>query len=223
MRFEAVRITTSALAPLRRFYTAVLGLPLARDESDRFSVRAGATELELRRAPAAARPRHHLAFNVPPERLADGVAWLRRRVAVLEPGGDPIVPFPHWNAHAAYFRDPAGNVLELIARHDLPAGDDPRPFGPASLQRVSEVGLPVPRVDEAVDALARLGLPRYSGDRRSFAAIGDVHGLLIVVPAGRAWFPTADVCGAVHPVELTLAEPGPWADLPHLGLRVRRR
>jgi catechol-2,3-dioxygenase len=164
-----------------------------------------------------------VAFNVPPDALADGVAWLRRRVRVLEPGGEAIVPFPHWNAHAAYFLDPAGNVLELIARHDLPAGGGGRPFGPASLLRVSEVGLPVPRVDEAVDALARLGLPAYSGDGRSFAAVGDVDGLLIVVPVGRAWFPTADARGAVHPVEVVLAGPGAWASLPHLGLRVRRR
>jgi hypothetical protein len=99
---------------------------------------------------------------------------------------------------------------------------DTRPFGPWSLLGASEIGLPAPRVDEAVDALHALGLPGYSGNRRSFAALGDVHGLAIVVPAGRPWAPTADAHGHVHPVELTLAEPGPWGRVPTLGLTVRR-
>ena len=141
---------------------------------------------------------------------------------MLRHEGSPVVPFPFWNAHATYFRDPAGNVLELIARHDL-ALDDPYPFGPAGLHAVSEVGLPTLDVGAAVDALERLGIPRYSGDRRSFAAMGDIDGLFIVVPRGRVWFPTADVRGATEPVEVELADPGPWGHVPALGLTVRRR
>jgi len=221
VRIAELRLTTDRLPALRRFYVERLGLALLADGPAGFAVRAGATRLAFAPSAAGRAPLHHVAFNVPPDGLDDGVAWLRRAVGVLEPDGDAVVAFPHWNAHAAYFRDPAGNVLELIARHDLDVRDD-RPFGPWSLLGVSEIGLPAPRVDEAVDALHGLGVPRYSGNRRSFAALGDVYGLAIVVPVGRPWAPTRDARAAVHPVELVLAEPGPWGRVPALGLTVRR-
>lgn len=221
VRIAGLRLTTDRLPALRRFYAERLGLPLLADGPAGFAVRAGATRLAFAPAAPGRAPLHHLAFNVPPDRLADGVAWLRQTVGVLEPDGDPVVAFPHWNAHAAYFVDPAGNVLELIARHDLHVVDE-RPFGPWSLLGISEIGLPAARVDEAVDALQGLGIPPYSGNRRSFAALGDVQGLAIVVSVGRPWAPTRDARAAVHPVELVLADPGPWGRVPALGLTVRR-
>ncbi len=53
--------------------------------------------------------------------------------------------------------------------------------------------------------------------------MGDIEGLFIVVPRGRAWFPTADARGATEPVDVELADPGPWGHVPALGLTVRRR
>jgi catechol-2,3-dioxygenase len=221
VRILGLHLTTDRLAALRRFYVDRLGLPLLDERDDEFAVRAGHTRLAFATAAPATSPVHHVAFNVPPDRLADAIAWLRPRAGVLEPDGDAVVPFPFWNAHAAYFRDPAGNVLEVIARHDLGVVDR-RPFGAWSLLGVSEIGLPAPRMDTAVDALGRLGLPIYSGNRSSFAALGDVHGLAIVVPAGRPWLPTRDAVAAVHPVAVDLAGPGPWGRVPELGLTVRR-
>jgi catechol 2,3-dioxygenase-like lactoylglutathione lyase family enzyme len=222
VRFRSVALTTHALPALRAFYAGRLGLPLLDADERGFAVRAGATRLSFRAVPGP-RPRvHHVAFTIAPDRLDDAIAWLERRVEVLRHEGSPVVPFPFWNAHATYFRDPAGNVLELIARHDLDLRD-PYPFGPAGIRAVSEVGLPAGDVGAAVDALERLGIPRYSGDRRSFAAMGDVNGLFIVVPRGRVWFPTADVRGATEPVEVELADPGPWGHVPALGLTLRRR
>ena len=222
MRFRSVTLTTHVLPALRAFYASRLGLPLLAADDGAFAVRAGATRLAFRAVPGPPPRIHHVAFTVAPDRLDDGIAWLERRVDVLRHDGSPVVPFPFWNAHAAYFRDPAGNVLELIARHDL-ALRDPHPFGPAGLHAVSEVGLPTADVGAAVAALERLGIPRYSGDGRSFAAMGDIEGLFIVVPRGRVWFPTADARGATEPVDVELADPGPWGHVPALGLTVRRR
>jgi catechol-2,3-dioxygenase len=221
VHIHRLRLTTDRLALLRRFYVDRLGLPLLAERDGGFAVRAGHTRLAFATAAPGTSPLYHVAFNVPPDRLADAIAWLRPRAGVLAPDGDPVVPFPAWNAHAAYCRDPAGNVVEVIARHDLDVADR-RPFGAWSLLGVSEIGLPAPRVDTAVDALARLGVPHYSGNRSSFAALGDSHGLAIVVPTGRPWFPTRDAISAVHPVELELAGPGAWGRVPELGLTVRR-
>ena len=68
------------------------------------------------------------------------------------------MPFEAWRARAAYYFDPVGNLVELIARERAP--------GEELLLEVSEVGLPVADVGAAVDFLeAELGLPHFSGDR----------------------------------------------------------
>ena len=111
------------------------------------------------------------------------------------------VPFEAWRARAAYFYDPAGNLVELIARERAP--------GDALLLEVSEVGLPVEDVGAAVEFLRdELGLPHFSGNKQDFSAVGDDHGLFILVPVGRPWLFT-DRVAAEAPVRVTIegAEP----------------
>ena len=104
---------------------------------------------------------------------------------------DEIFDFEFWNAEAVYFEDLDGNVLELIARHNL-RDDRGGSFGPESLLAICEVGVPLVDPPSAIETLERtFGLSVFSGDRDQFTAVGDEHGLLIVVRAGRAWLPTA--------------------------------
>ena len=76
--------------------------------------------------------------------------------------------------------------------------------GEELLLEVSEVGVPVADVGAAVDFLeAELDLPHFSGDRVNFSAVGDDHGLFIVVPVGRAWLFT-DRPASDAPVRVTI-------------------
>jgi catechol-2,3-dioxygenase len=143
----------------------------------------GATRLRFGDGPAVC---SHFAVNVAPHRFDEAVAWARQRVELLQDG----VPFPDWRARAAYFFDPAGNLVELIARERAP--------GEGLFLEISEVGLPVADVGVAVQWLEdELGLPHFSGDRENFSAMGDDRGLFIVVPVGRHWLfteePASDV------------------------------
>jgi catechol-2,3-dioxygenase len=123
----------------------------------------------------------HFAVNVPPQRFEEAVGWARERVELV----DDDVPFPAWRARSAYFFDPGGNIVELIAREGAPGGD--------LFLEISEVGLPVADVGSAVDWLeGELGLPHFSGNRRDFSAVGDDRGLFIVVPVGRPWLFTEE-------------------------------
>jgi hypothetical protein len=135
----------------------------------------------------------HWALNVAPGRFEEAVAFAGRRVEMLHHD----VPFESWRARSAYFFDPAGNIVELIARERAP-GDE-------LFLEVSEVGLPVSDVPAAVDFLeSELGLPHFSGDRRTFAAVGDDRGLFIIVPVGRPWLFT-DRPAPDAPIEVTIA------------------
>jgi catechol-2,3-dioxygenase len=126
---------------------------------------------------------HHFAFHV-----ADLEPWKER----LDVGEEH--DFSSWGgARAVYFRDPAQNVVELIAR--------PRARPELSL---AEVGLPVEDVPAAVAALQdQLELPAYDDGDESFAALGDDDGLLIVVRVGRGWFPVGVPSGSA-PIEVRI-------------------
>ena len=152
----------------------------------------------------------HWALNVPPRRFEEAVRHAAERVELLEED----VPFPNWRARAAYFYDPAGNIVELIARERAPGRD--------LVLEVSEVGLPVDDVGAAVDFLeSELGLPHFSGDRRDFSAVGDDRVLFIVVPAGRPWLFT-DRPASAHPIAVTLrADHDADVRVPGSGHRVR--
>jgi catechol 2,3-dioxygenase-like lactoylglutathione lyase family enzyme len=202
MQIAEVRLASADLAAQRRLYADVLGLLPLEAEAHTVAVRAGASRLTFERgAPSP----QHVAFRIPSAAYPDALDWLAERADLLpNADGGREHPFPDWNAHAMYFRDPDGNVLELIAHHDLDDAYTP-PFGPAHLLAIGEVGVPVDDVPAFLaDIVRRHGVRRWSGDGVTFAAAGDKRGSLIVVPRGRAW----------HPV------PGADATTPPLGIAV---
>jgi hypothetical protein len=152
----------------------------------------GSTRLRFQRGADAC---SHFAINV--GRFDDAVDWARGQEGAEFVEAD--VPFPHWRARAAYYYDPAGNLVELIARERAP--------GEGLLLEVSEVGLPVADVGAAVGFLeTELGLSHFSGDRENFSAMGDDHGLFILVPVGRHWRFT-DRPASDAPVRVTIEGP----------------
>jgi hypothetical protein len=158
----------------------------------------GATQLRFEPGPAVC---SHFAVNVAPGRFSEAVDWARARAPLIQDD----VPFPAWKARAAYFFDPSGNLVELIARERAP--------GEELFLEVSEVGLPVADVGAAVAFLeADLGLPHFSGDRENFSAVGDDRGLFIVVPVGRHWLFTEKPAPDV-PLRVTIDAPDRGGEL----------
>jgi catechol 2,3-dioxygenase-like lactoylglutathione lyase family enzyme len=160
----------------------------------------GTTRLRFEGGPAGPggeAPCSHFAINVGD--FEEAVAWAHGQDGVEFVEED--VPFPDWRARSAYYYDTAGNLVELIARERAP--------GRELLLEVSEVGMPVADVGAAVDFLeAELGLPHFSGNRVDFSAVGDDHGLFIVVPVGRVWlFSDRPASGA--PVRVTIEGSAP--------------
>ena len=209
MPITRVRAQTLTLGPLRRFYTETLGFPLAQASEDSFTLRIGASELEFRRG--AASP-YHYAINIPSNLFDLARVWLAARTPLLPmPDGGDTMHWRAWNAHACYFRDPDGNIGELIARHNL-AGDgapnDGTAFEPAiHLRGISEIGLALADVSASCQLIEEgLSLPVWdAGDGVRFRAMGGERGLLICVRRGHAWFPTSDVLAEPAPLCVTFA------------------
>ena len=224
LKLRELRLDTARPAELVPFYRDRLGLPVLAETDDSVSFRAGGTRLSFRRAGNTPAPYYHVAFNIPENKLDRAIAWTASRFPLIHRRGtdDPIVHFPHWNAHAIYFWDPAGNLLELIARHELRnAGDGP--FGAADIVAASEIGVVVDDVPGTVDRLGELlGVAPYPAGRPisdGFAAVGHATGLFIVVRRERIWLMTEDLPARVFPTEIVLDGPKPGLvrlpDLPY--------
>lgn len=155
-------------------------------------VHIGWSILELQ--PADGRPVGgvHLAFNVPDNRFAEAMAWLRARLPLQRnpEGLDYFALESNWQSQSVYFTGPDDLILELIGRQRLPASARTGPFHGSELTCLSEVGLPSADVDAVrAEASARFGLQPLSPPSLQFAPMGDDEGLLIVVAAERRWFP----------------------------------
>lgn len=186
-------LSSAALAEMKDFYHGSLGLRVAAEGPERLTIDAGQTRLTFTKAAAGERPFYHFAFNIPENKVLAAHRWQKKRTPLLpipkslrDPKyPDDVVNYSHWNAHSLFFFDPAGNVVEYIARHDLKnaAGGD---FGSADILYASEIAFVVDDVATAAAKLTEVaGAGQYKGASDQFAAVGDEYGLLLVMKRGR--------------------------------------
>jgi len=212
----------SRVRALHDFYAGALGLASAGAPA--FEV--GTTTLEFTPV-ARGEPFYHFALRVPRNRFAAARAWIGDRAELLpdEETGDTRFDFTFWNAEACYVHDPCGNIVELIAHHELPdETPNDRPFGGSELLGVCELGAPGPDVPAMAGALGRLGIELWDGTidvPGRLAFMGGRDGVVILTPLGRGWLPTGRP-SEPWPVSAVVAgEPEGEVVLPGTGHRVR--
>jgi catechol-2,3-dioxygenase len=197
MDIRQVQLATRSLADTARFYER-LGCPVEIVDAT-VRVVVGSSLLVFRELPEMTGALH-LAITIPTGTFDAGKAWIAGLTTVL--GTDDQDEFegpPNWNSRSVYFEGPDQQLLELIERRDLPVDVGENTAVP--LVSVSEVGVPVPDVLGAVEALRRAGLEPYANPPgESFSAVGDVDGLVILVSPDRRWFPTGDRSPSSAPV-----------------------
>lgn len=203
VEFERIRLQTAKLDEMAEFYSKALSL---RVKSSRgvLTVESGRSVLEFTAAQIG-EPFYHFAFHIPENKLDQSIEWLRPRCPVFKnpANGQEIYHFVNWNAHSIYFHDPAGNILEFIARHTLSNASE-SPFRVADILSISEIAMVAPDLSVVADRLkSELGVPNYFGASPEFIAMGSEHALFILAKTGRRWLGGTSQA-AVHPVEVEL-------------------
>jgi hypothetical protein len=183
-------------AALRRFYGEELGFPDVRGEDTRLVFEVGTTVIEFTPV-GRGRPFYHFALRVPRNRFAAAREWLAKRTELLhdEESGQTTFRFDNWNAEACYAHDPCGNIIELIAHHELPeeSPEEGTAFSADELLGLCELGLVGADTRKMASALVTLGIPLWDGtvdEPGRLAFMGDREGVLILSPEGRGWMPT---------------------------------
>jgi len=190
MQIKEIMLFTNKLNDLKKFYNETLEMDLLSANENSFTVGTSLSKITFQNANETENPFYHFAFNIPENKLSEAKEWLRGRTELLNLNGEDEFDFKTWNAHSVYFFDPAGNVVELIARHNLKNGSKEK-FTGKSLLCISEAGIVTDDVGNFYAKLnASFNIPIFSGDLKIFTAAGDDNGLFIIVPKGRHWFPT---------------------------------
>lgn len=194
MRITELTLATSSPEELKKFYADLLGFDeiAAKSDSDGFSFQCGDTRMNF--VPGDRDAKYHFAFNVHPDKLPEAITWLQQRGVELVHSAEHrgfLIDFPDWWAKSVYFYDPAGNIAEIIARGALgPAGNTPK-FSAKSITGVSEIGVvtdDVPAMREWISTAHGIHAFARNKNTDDFSAMGDDHGLLLLVTAGRKWY-----------------------------------
>ncbi len=194
---RALQLETSAsFDVLVNFYHGKIGFPII-EKSNRFvTFAAGMTQITFQKTKdPKSQPFYHFAFNIPQNKILKARNWQIQRSGLIPTPNhmlDPNFPndirhFRNWNAHSIFFWDPAGNLLEYIARHDL-GNTKKGPFSTSDILYASEIALIVDDVNrEAKQISNALKIQQYLAGSEKFRAMGDENGLLLLMKKGRVW------------------------------------
>jgi catechol 2,3-dioxygenase-like lactoylglutathione lyase family enzyme len=209
VKFAQVRLAAPAgrLHELADFYADELGIDVVMRGADRLSSAIGETTIEF--VAGSGRPFYHVALLVPGNRFDAALEWAGARTELLpDPeSGDVLFDFDNWTAHACYFRDPADNIVELIAHRGIDETEAQGAFSPRELVGLSELGLVGDRLAMARQLAEQLGLALWDGtveESGRLAFVGEPARTFILAPPGRGWLPTGRAA-ELHPVEALIA------------------
>ncbi|MDQ0205681.1 VOC family protein [Alkalicoccobacillus murimartini] len=207
MKIQTLTLLTNHLNEMKNFYHHTLDFDLVHDEAHSFSVQIGASLLVFKKTEDPVEPFYHFAMNIPQNLMKEAKAWLNSIITLNTHYGEDEVFFENWNAHAIYFTDPAGNIVELIARHDDQIPDGHLPFNSKLIMNISEIGIVTNQVQPMVQKILSKGLKEARPGSEYFAPLGDVEGLFIVVKNKRIWF-FSDKPAAFFPVHVIVENIG---------------
>lgn len=184
--FKAVMFYTNQLKILKGFYSNVLGLQILESSSSYFTVSIGTSTLTFCESEQSTL--YHFAINIPGNQFTLAKHWALERVTLNREDSVDEIYYKRFDADAFYFEDPAGNVIEFIARRSVDKWSD---FSVESLLNLSEVSITTPFVQEVGDQLQDIGIP-ISGhvdiepDELNFLGTEDTF--ILLVPPNRRWY-----------------------------------
>ena len=209
MEIKSIVLQTKGLMEMKKFYIDTLGFSLINEDPYSFRIAVGTGELEFTTKEVEGNPYYHFAFNIPANKFDEAKSWAKERVSLLKEDGVDQVHFAHFPAHALYFYDPSGNIVELISRYEI-AEESTEPFTVKSILNISEIGLIVEDTISASEKLKEIGVNERNNhkiSRNSLNFMGDKSkGIFIILAQpGRRWF-FSDKTSVIFPLEITLID-----------------
>jgi len=184
--FKTVTLYTNQLKQLKGFYGNVLEIPIEQSTDEYFQISIGTSTLIFRLSEL--KTSYHFAINIPGNQFTLAKHWAKERVLLNREASVDEIYYARFEADAFYFEDPAGNVIELIARRNVDKWSD---FSIESFLNLSEVSITTPFVEEVGEKLQEIGIP-ISGhvqiDPNELNFLGKKDTFILLVPPKRRWY-----------------------------------
>lgn len=207
MEIRSVVMRTKDLMQMRNFYINTLGFSLVSEDENYFRITIGTSEIEFTSKGVAGNPYYHFAFNIPANKFTEAKSWIKEKVTLTVEDGEDEAEFGHSSAHALYFYDPAGNIVELISRHAT-SMESIDPFSIKSILNISEISFTVNDAIVASEQLKTIGVKERDNNEISTKYLNFMgeraNGVFILLSQpGRRWI-FSDKKSAVYPIEIVL-------------------
>lgn len=191
MEIKLLTLQTNKLEAMKEFYTQQLGFSLCGESPNRFQIQVGTSILEFKNENVKGEPYYHFAFNIPSNQFQEAKTWLKGKVRLLLDDGQDEADFSFWPAHACYFEDPAGNIVELIARYN----ENPireTPFSVNNILNISEIGLVVKNAPSVGKKLKEINILKSDNEPITNSSLSFMqekkNGVFIILTStGRRW------------------------------------
>lgn len=194
MKINQVNFMCFNLEEMFSFYTEVLEMDLISRTESGFSVLAGITTLVFQQTDSM--PFYHFCLRTSTEYFDEIFSKLEQEDKLLKDEGVSKSMF--WGGKQAYFKDPDGNILEMVERPYEGEGG-----APSGWYDICEIGLPLKDIKNAQQNLTEFIVDTINSKSDTFAFFGNSLGYLVLVKEGRHWFPTTK--GAtIHPIQIKL-------------------
>ncbi|MFD1885882.1 hypothetical protein [Paenibacillus wenxiniae] len=201
----SIKQLTLYTAPFHRmleFYTKVLGEDHVHQQADAFTITLKESQIQFRTAAGETNPFYHVAINIAANHFQAAKTWLSRFGELLTENGSDQAYFKFLDAYSCYIEDPAGNIIELIARQQAAPVLDV-PFSPAQLLSIGEINITTHDVQQAALLLKQASLPVELDQMETTGLnfVGEQDMFLLLGPVGRRWFFSKQV-SVIYPLHI---------------------
>jgi catechol 2,3-dioxygenase-like lactoylglutathione lyase family enzyme len=225
--FEIIELNLRArrMEKNRYFWETLLGFQVIDDTIlGQYSLQVGTSKLTFRTSNLQPEledtffPQYHFTISIPSNQIESCLEWILEQKGTY-PSTNEEATIPLWkdyitdaeiirrnlyNSQSVFIQDPAGNVVELLARHDYPEYRDGA-FDKNMFIGISEVGIVTRDVRKTATLLKEtFGVEEVIGSSNSFKPMGGATGLLKLIVPGKPWIPTDNELAVDHEMELTI-------------------
>ncbi|MGB6408454.1 MAG: serine hydrolase [Planococcus donghaensis] len=201
--FKKVILYTNQLEDMKGFYEYQLGFRIVEEDDTSFTLSMGDSQLVFRESEKAAV--YHFALNIPGNQFTLAKSWTSERVTLNRQEGMDEVFYANFDADAFYFQDPAGNVVEFIARRSV---DRMGNFTVDSILNISEVSITTPYVEEVGELIEDMDIPVRGSkgiEVDSLNFLGRGHAFILLVAPKRIWYFSKQK-SETHPLSIELTD-----------------
>lgn len=136
---------------------------------------------------------YHFAFNIPPNLFQQAKEWVQAKIHLATEDGEDEAHFVESKARSFYFEDPAGNIVEYIARERTTPKSSATTFSAEEVVGISEIGLSTNNIEKYANELLAIGIAQREDEPLLYSQylnfMGDYEkGVFILLgPVGRRW------------------------------------